>query len=174
LRAPLDGGVARGAYLDRMRARRALWALMLATVPAGGCISGDYGAVLLHLDARSLDASLPATYSSSTAGVGPSDGQLIFSAASSEGLVRVVLAGPLQPGDTITLPTDEERVQFQSAAGDWGNAGGTVYVISVDPAIIGLVGVPMAARSGAAAGSFVFDGNGTFRCADRDDACVAQ
>ena len=147
---------------------RALLAALVVTV-VGSCGSEDHGAVLLHLDQRSADLSLPETYGSSATGVGhPSDGQLLFAAASNQGVLSVLVAMPIHDGDSIALSSDE-RIHFQVGAAEWANQGGTVYIISAEPAVIGLVAVPMVARPGVATGSFVFDGNGTFRCSDRDD-----
>jgi hypothetical protein len=161
-----------------MRALPALLALVVFTVSSGGCVSGDRGAVLLHLDQPSADLFLLPTYSSSTASVQPTDGQFLFLATSNQGILRLLLLRPLLTGDTITLPIDEERVRFQVANSEWGNQGGTVFVISADPedrggAIIGLRAVPMVPRS-LANGSFVFNGDGTFRCDESADEHCAR
>lgn len=173
MRVPEDSRRRAGAYTDSMRAVPALLAMVTMSASAGGC-STDYGSVLLHLDQRSTDSFAPPTYGSSSAGVGLADGEWLFTATSDQGVLRVALPAPIHPGDTIALPAGEERVRVQLGDGGWSNQGGTVYVISIDPAIIGLIAVPMVARSGSAAGSFVVNGNGTFRCADRDDPCVAK
>jgi hypothetical protein len=144
---------------------RALPAVVLATLLAGGCVRNDQGAVLLHLDERSPELFLPLTYGSSSAAVSHAAGaDVLFTATSDQGVLRVLVALPFRAGDTIVLPDDEQRVDFQVFDNHWGNQGGTVYIISIEPAIIGLIGVPMVPRVGNAAGSFVFNGNGTFRC----------
>src|SRR4051812_9131672 len=162
-----------------MRALPTLLAVVLATAPAAGCVSGSKGSVLLHLDERTADSLLAPTYGSSTAAVAPAASELLFLATSSEGILHVALARPIHTGETILLPANEERVHFQLGDAEWVNQGGAVYVISVDPpdlggAIIGLVGVPMTARSSAATGAFVFNGNGTFACPDADDPPCAD
>ncbi len=145
-----------------MRALGAVLVVALTTV--GGCVPNDTGAVLLHLDQRSDASLLLPTYSSSTAAVSFSpDGPVHFTATSSQGLVTLLLPGPLISGSTVELPTDEERVHFAVGNAGWGNQGGNIFIISVNPAIVRFAGVPMVARSGAAFGSFVFDGDGTFR-----------
>ena len=149
-----------------MRVCRAAWmaAFGIAIVAGGGCVGGDTGAVLLHFT-ESVDLSPPlTTYGSSTAAVSFSaEGPVLLSATSSQGLLHVLVPGPLVDGATIDLPADDERVQFQLEGGGWGNRGGTLVVLSVDPVVVQLAGVPMVARTGAAVGSFVFEGSGTFR-----------
>jgi hypothetical protein len=142
------------------------WGLALGLVAAAvaGCRPDDTGAVLLHLDARTDGSSAPATYSSSTAGAGFSaDGLVHLLATSNQGVLTLLLVGPLVEGSTVELPPDVERLHFAIADSDWGNRGGTLVVLSLDPVIVQFVGVPMEARSGAAVGNFFFDGGGTFR-----------
>jgi hypothetical protein len=158
-----------------MRGAPALLLLVVAAAPAGGCVSGNRGAVLLHLNQRSAELFLAPTFSSTSAGVGPTESDFLFTATSNQGALHVLLAKPIHAGDTIALPTGEQRVRFDFADAEWSNEGGTIYVISEVPPIIGLIAVPMMPRSAAAAGSFVFDGNGTFVCAGGsfDARCVA-
>lgn len=140
-------------------------ALGIAIATGGGCVSSDdKGAVLLHVN-ESVNLSPPlTTYGSSTAAVAFSpDGPVLMSATSSQGLLRVLVPGPLVDGETIALPDDDERIQFQFAGAGWANRGGTVVVLSVNPVVVQLAAVPMVARAGDAVGSFVFDGSGTFR-----------
>ena len=143
---------------------RVALAAAAAMIAGGGCHPDDTGAVLLHFTQRVDMPSTLTTFSSSTAAVAFSpDGPVLFSATSNQGTLRLVLAGPLVDGATIGLPADEERVRFELDGAAWGNQGGTVVVLSANPAIVRLAGVPMVARDGGAAGSFVFDGAGTFR-----------
>ncbi|HEX8952476.1 MAG TPA: hypothetical protein VF945_11560 [Polyangia bacterium] len=136
----------------------------MGVVAVVGCQPDDTGAVLLHLNARSDASTAPATYSSSTAAAAfAPDGLVTLTATSNQGVVTLLLAGPLGQGDMIALPPAEERVHFQIRDDGWGNQGGTIEVLSVNPVIVSFVGVPMVARAGAATGSFVFDGGGTFR-----------
>lgn len=138
--------------------------LGIAIAAASGCISGDDGSVLLHFT-EAVDLSPPlTTYGSSTAAVSFSaDGPVLLSATSNQGLLHVLVPGPLVNGATINLPADEERVQFMFNGAAWGNRGGTLFVLSVNPVVVRLDGVPMVAGSGGAVGSFVFQGSGTFR-----------
>ncbi len=147
-----------------MRALRATLALGIAIGASAGCRPDDTGAVLLHVtDSVGLSPAMT-TYSSSEAAVSFSpDGPVLLSATSNQGLLRVLLPGPLVTGATVALPAGEERVHFEIGGAAWGNQGGNVFVISADPAIIRLLGVPMAANGGGALGTFVFDGDGTFR-----------
>jgi hypothetical protein len=143
--------------------------MMLAAI--GGCRPDDTGAVLLRLEQQGDPPEMvsvippPATYSSSTAAVVFSaDGlRVYFTATSDEGVLRLVLDAPLVTGATVALPPADERLRFEIGAAAWGNQGGTIFITSANPAIVQLVGVPMVARSGAAIGSFFFDGGGTFR-----------
>ncbi|MCU1282380.1 MAG: hypothetical protein JWM53_5926 [bacterium] len=147
-----------------MQALRLVLAAAVAAAAVAGCRPDDTGAVLLHLDQRSDVASLPATYSSSTAAVAlTGDGLVHLTATSNQGVLTVLFVGPLIEGSTVELPPDDERLHFTIDAADWANRGGTLIVLSTSPAIVSFVGVPMEARSGAAVGSFVFDGGGTFR-----------
>lgn len=150
-----------------MRALRlaSLLPLGIAILAAGGCLPDDTGAVLLDFSQRSADVSPAlATYSSSSAAASfAPDGSVRLTATSNQGVLTLALPGPLTVGATLALPPDEERVDFAFGTAAWSNQGGTIVVLSTDPVIIRLVGVPMSARSGGAAGSFVFDGGGTFR-----------
>ena len=142
---------------------RALALLAMAMATSSGC-RFDNGAVLFHLDQKSDDFFGPLTYSSSEAAVSfAADGHVFFGASSSQGTVRVQLDSPLVFNATVALPAGETDVQYQLGNGEWGNDGGSVFVISVDPAIIRLLAVPMSPRSGVATGTFTFDGDGTFR-----------
>ena len=140
---------------------------LLSTVAAmalhAGC-TPDNGAVLMRLDARTPDFIGPASYASSaTEVVFHPDGSVFFAASSNQGVLRVLLPSPLVPQTTVALPGDQDRVQLEVGKGGWANQGGSVFVISADPAIIRLLAVPMVARSGDAGGSFVFNGDGTFQ-----------
>ena len=133
----------------------------LAAIAVAGCRPDDTGAVLLHVSARS-DAAVPPTYSSSTAAAAlTGDGLVHLTATSNQGLLRLVIVGPLLLGARIELPAD--ALHFDIGADDWANGGGTLDVLSVDPAIVNFSAVPMEARSATATGSFVFDGGGTFQ-----------
>jgi hypothetical protein len=155
-----------------MRALLALPALMLASLLASGCIRNDNGAVLLHLDQPSSDLFLGPTYGSTSAAVSRlAEDEVLFTATSNEGILRVRLPMPIRTGDVITLPTDQQRVDFELNDNHWGNQGGAVIIISIEPSVMGLIGVPMVARAGDAVGSFVFNGNGTFRCHQDDAHC---
>ncbi len=142
---------------------RAALAVGMASIASGGC-QNDNGAVLLHV-MQSVGVSASFTsYSSSSAAVSFfTDGRILFTATSNEGVLTVLVPGPLVTGATIQLGADQERVHFEVGGAGWGNQGGAVVVLSADPAIIRLAGVPMVARSGSASGSFVFFGDGTFR-----------
>ena len=144
--------------------KRAGLGLVVALAAVAGCRPDDTGAVLLHLNARSAESSAPATYSSSTAAAAfTGDGLVHLTATSNQGILRVVLDGPLVDGATIELPVDDERLRFTIGVEEWGNRGGTIEVLSAYGSIFSFVGVPMEPRSDGAAGTFVFDGGGTFR-----------
>jgi hypothetical protein len=141
-----------------------LLALGAALAAGGGCLRTDTGAVLLHF-IQPVDLS-PAltTYSSSSAAVAfDPAGPVLFTATSNEGTLTLVLPGPLATGTTIALSPTEESVHFAFDAAAWGNQGGSVFILSADPAIVRLDGVPMVARNDSTVGSFVFTGAGTFR-----------
>ncbi len=148
-----------------MRGTRAasLLALGAALAASGGC-KFDNGAVLLHFT-QPVDLSPTLlTYSSSEAAVAFNPaGPVLFSATSNQGTLHLVLPGPLATGATIELPTDEETLSFTFEGAAWGNQGGTVFILTADPAIVRLDGVPMVPTNDGAVGSFVFTGSGTFR-----------
>jgi hypothetical protein len=141
----------------------------LAAFAVAGCRPDDTGAVLLHVSVRT-DLSVPATYSSSTAARAfTGDGLVHLTATSNQGLLPLVIFGPLADGELIELAPD--ALHFAIGDADWANDGGTLEVLTADgdlggsdPAtVVSFVAVPMSARSASAAGSFVFDGGGTYR-----------
>jgi hypothetical protein len=141
----------------------------LAAIAVAGCRPDDTGAVLLHVSARA-GAPVPPTYSSSTAAAAfTADGLVHLTATSNEGLLRLVIFGPLVAGAILELPVD--AVHFAIGDADWANDAGTLEVLTVegniggsDPAtVVSFVALPMSARSAGATGSFVFDGGGTYR-----------
>ena len=142
-------------------------AVAVTVVAAMGVCAGcapETGAVLMRLEQRSADFSGGSSYNSSaTEVVFAPDGHVFFAASSNLGELHVTLDQPLAAQTTFPLPLDHESVQFRVGDGVWGNQGGSVFVISVDPAIIRLVAVPMVPRAGVAAGTFELDGDGTFR-----------
>jgi len=132
-----------------------------AALAVAGCRPDDTGAVLLHVSVRT-DLSVPATYSSSTAAVAlTGDGLVHLTATSNQGLLRLVFVGPLILGAHVELLPDE--LHFVIGDADWANDGGAIDVLEVDPAIVSFVALPMSPRAGSAAGTFTFDGGGTFR-----------
>ena len=128
-----------------------------------GCRPDDTGAVLLHFNART-DAALPATYSSSTAAAAfTGDGLVHLTATSNQGILRLVIAGPLVDGARIELSPDDEPLHFAIGDADWASRGGAIEVLDAYGTMVTFVDVPMEARSASAAGTFVFGGGGTFR-----------
>jgi len=146
-----------------MRALRALLALSLGLL-SGGCLRHDTGAVLLHFtEGVDLSPELVTYSSSSAAAAFIPDGQVLLSATSNQGVLQLSLIGPLITGATIELPPDQESVHFVLDGAAWLNQGGTIYVLSADPAIVNLAGIPMVPADDVTVGSFVFQGSGTFR-----------
>ena len=139
-------------------------AVALAALATAGCLPDDHGAVLLHFESRSDGSSAPPSYTSSRAAAAfTPDGLVHLSATSNQGILQVTVDGPLALGATIDLPPGEPRVRYTIADSSWTSDGGTLSVLSIDPAIISFTSVPMHPSAGPATGSFVLTGGGTFR-----------
>lgn len=148
-----------------MRILRACLAVA-ALVVAGGCL-GDGGTVTLTFDQQ--DAVTPAItrFDSSNATANQSsDGFVHFTATSAQGTLTMLIVGPIHAGDTVDLMSDHNFVSFDrggSPAAGWSNNGGTLTVDGVSPYQLRFDAVPMLRGSGAAMGSFIVDGSGTFK-----------
>jgi hypothetical protein len=137
-------------------AAAALWA-------AGGCL-GDGGTVMLTVD-QSMGVSPPVTgFSSSNATANTaSDGFVHFTATSSQGTLTMLIVGPLVAGQQVDLLQEHNFVSFDVTGAGWSSNGGMLSVDGLNPYRVRLISVPMIVGSGAAKGSFYFNGSGTFK-----------
>ena len=137
-----------------------------ALVAAGGCL-GDGGTVMLTFDQQmSVSPAITGFQASNATANESSDGFIHFTATSGQGILTMLVVGPLHAGDTVDLMTEHNVVSFDrggTPAAGWSNNGGTLTVDGVNPYKLRFNAVPMLRGSGAAMGSFVVDGSGTFK-----------
>jgi hypothetical protein len=98
-------------------------------------------------------------------GIANSDSQRIIhcTAVSRMGAqLTVQLQGPLKQGDTLSLVVDHNFLSLDQTGAGWSSNGGSVAVDGVSPYRLRFMTIPMLAGSGAAQGSFVLNGIGTF------------
>ena len=135
-------------------------------VAAGGCL-GQGGTVTLTFDQQSSVTPAITNFTSSNAtAVDQSDGTIHFTATAAQGTLTMNVIGPLHTGDMIDMMVEHNYVSFDRAgspASGWSNNGGMVAVDAVNPYNLRFLAVPMLRGSGAAMGSFVIDGSGTFK-----------
>jgi hypothetical protein len=129
-----------------------------------GC-SADGGYVTLNVD-RAHDVAPAVGGFDAGDGTATADSRNVvtFTASSDRARLTVRIDGPLAAGAEVRLG-QAERDELRFAIGDavWVAGGGLVEVDGVAPYRVRFVGVPMRAEGGLAAGSFVFDGAGTFK-----------
>jgi hypothetical protein len=82
--------------------------------------------------------------------------------------LTLAIQGPLAAGDALPLVAPSAAALFTVDAaavesGSWANAGGELDVDGVDPYRLRFVAIPMRAASGSVAGTFFFDGSGSFK-----------
>ena len=134
-------------------------------VAAGGCL-GQGGTVTLTFDQQSSVAPVINNFTASNAtAVESSDGFIHFTATGAQGTLTMLIVGPLKAGQTVDMMVEHNFLSFDRAgtpAAGWSNNGGTVAVDSVMPYKITFQALPMLVGSGAAMGSFVVNGTGTF------------
>ena len=135
-------------------------------VAAGGCL-GQGGNVTLTFDRQSSVTPTISNFTASnaTAVDSPSDGFIHFTATGAQGTLTMLIVGPIHAGDMVDMMVEHNLVSFDRAgspAAGWSNNGGTVAVDAVNPYKLRFLAVPMLRGSGAAMGSFVIDGTGTF------------
>ena len=133
---------------------------------AGGCL-GDGGTVTLTFDQQAAVTPAINMFTASNAtGVETSDGEIHFTATGSQGILTMLIIGPLHVGDMVDMMNEHNFVSFDRAgtpAAGWSNNGGMVAVDALSPYKLRFLAVPMLPGSGAAMGSFVIDGPGTFK-----------
>jgi hypothetical protein len=134
---------------------------------AAGCSSSDGTEVSLTFDQPNglMPALTKFSATNGTATVGTTDKVIHFLASSSQGTLTMDVQGPVTAGQTVDLAQEHNFVSFDlpAGAGGWGSNGGMLAVDGLSPYRVRLVGVPMLKGAGTVAGSFVFDGSGTFK-----------
>jgi len=137
-----------------------------ALVAAGGCL-GDGGTVTLTFDQQmTVTPTITGFNSSNATANATSDGFIHFTATSAQGIFTMDIVGPLPAGDVVDLMSEHNFVSFDRGgmpAAGWANNGGTLTVDSINPYKLTFNAVPMLRGSGAAMGSFVINGSGTFK-----------
>ena len=134
-------------------------------VAAGGCL-GQGGTVTLTFEQQSSVMPTINNFTASNAtAVESSDGFIHFTATGAQGTFTMLIVGPLRAGQMVDMMTEHNSLSFDRAgapAAGWSNNGGTVTVDSIMPYKLRFNAVPMLSGSGAATGSFVVNGSGTF------------
>jgi hypothetical protein len=138
----------------------------VAALALGGCPGGG-GTVTLTV-VQAMGVSPPVTGFTSTNGIGnpSSDGLVHFTATSADAILTMVVAGPLSAGQTVDLMTDHNFVSYDlvgTTKAGWSSNGGMLAVDGLNPYRVRFLAVPMIVGSGAAMGTFMFNGSGTFR-----------
>lgn len=122
---------------------------------------------MLTFDQQSMVTPAITAFNSSNATANQSsDGFIHFTATSSDGILTMLIVGPIHTGDMIDMMSEHNFVSFDRSgtpAAGWSNNGGMVAVDGVSPYKLRFLAVPMLPGSGAAKGSFVLDGPGTFK-----------
>jgi hypothetical protein len=135
-------------------------------VAAGGCL-GDGGVVTVTFDQQSMVTPTISNFNAANATANDSsDGFIHFTATSTQGTLTMLIVGPIHVGDMVDLMTEHNMVSFDrggAPAAGWSNNGGILAVDGVMPYKVRFLAVPMLRGSGAAMGSFVLDGTGTFK-----------
>jgi hypothetical protein len=133
---------------------------------AGGCL-GDGGTVTLTFDQQATVTPAITNFNASNAtGVESSDGFIHFTATGAQGIVTMLITGPIHVGDMVDMMAEHNFVSFDRAgtpAAGWSNNGGVIAVDAVSPYKLRFLAVPMLAGSGAAMGTYVVNGSGTFK-----------
>lgn len=137
-----------------------------ALVAAGGCL-GDGGSVMLTFDQQmSVTPAVTGFNSTNATANQSSDGFIHFTATGPEGTLTMLIVGPIHTGDMVDMSSDHNFVSFDRAgtpAAGWSNNGGMLAVDAISPYKLRFLAVPMLKGSGMADGSFVVDGQGTFK-----------
>jgi hypothetical protein len=145
-----------------MRSLRALVALA-ALWAAGGCL-GDGGSVTLTVDQPMGVTPVVTGFSSSNATANTSsDGYVHFTATSSQGILTMLIVGPISAGQMVDLLQEHNFVSLDITGAGWSSNGGMLAVDGINPYRLRFLAVPMVRGSGSAMGSFFFNGSGTFK-----------
>jgi hypothetical protein len=132
---------------------------------AGGCL-GDGGTVMLMFDQQvDVMPAITGFNSKNATANTDSEGVIHFTAtdANNNALTMLILGPSLMPQQTIDMSMEHNAVSYDMKGAGWSNNGGMVIVDGVNPYRLRFEGVPMIRGSGAAMGSFVLDGTGTFK-----------
>jgi hypothetical protein len=131
---------------------------------AGGCL-GDGGSVTLTVEqAMGVSPPLSGFAASDATANTDSAGQIHFTATSKQGTLTMLVVGPtLMPGQMVDLAQEHNFLSLDVTGAGWSSNGGMLAVDGVNPYRVRFVAVPMLPGSGAAMGSFVLNGSGTFK-----------
>ena len=134
-----------------------------ALVAAGGCL-GDGGGVTLTFGSQmSVSPALTNFTAGDATANTSSDGVVHFTATSPQGTLTMDITGILHAGDTFSLMEEHNSLSFDVTGAGWSSNGGIIEIDGVSPYKVRFTEVPMLSGSGAAMGSFVIDGTGTFK-----------
>ncbi len=136
--------------------------LIGCTVLLAGCLGSGGSVTLTVSQAMSLSPAVTGYQASNATAVVDGTGVVHCTASSSDGLLTLVLQGPLKAGGSADLTVAHNSLSYDQTGAGWSSNGGTIAVDGVAPYRLRFVAVPMVAGSGAAKGSLVLDGSGTF------------
>ena len=149
-----------------MRTLRACLAAAAVLGAAGGGL-GNGGVVTLTFDSQmGVTPTITNFNASDGTGIEESDHFVHFTATSTQGTITMLITPPINAGDMVDLSAEHNVVSFDrggAPAAGWSNNTGTVMVLGVSPYKLQFQAVPMLPGSGAAMGSFVINGSGTFK-----------
>jgi hypothetical protein len=142
---------------------RAVVVAAAALVAASGCL-GEGGAVMLTVDQPTGLSPVITGFTATNATANrDSLGQTHFTASSSDATLTMLVFGSPAAGDTVDLAAEHNFLSFDITGAGWSSNGGMLAVDAVNPYRVRFLSVPMLKGSGAAMGSFVFNGIGTFK-----------
>jgi hypothetical protein len=134
-----------------------------ALVAAGGCL-GDGGTVMLTFEQQTdVSPAITGFNASNATANAASDGEVHFTATSSQGILTMLIIEPIKSGDMIDLSAEHNFVSFDATGAGWSNNGGMLAIDGVNPYRVRFLAVPMLHGSGGATGSFTLNGSGTFK-----------
>jgi hypothetical protein len=137
--------------------------IALLGLASAGCL-GQGGTVMLTVSQANGVTPAVSDFNSSdaTANVG-TDNVIHFTASSGSVALTMDIQGPIAQGQMIDLAAAHNFISFDVPGAGWASNGGQLAVDGTGPYRLRFITVPMLPGSGAAKGSFVFDGSGTFK-----------
>jgi hypothetical protein len=144
-----------------MQCARIAWIVATLTGSSGCATKGDVS--LTVSNAMGLSPTVSDYHADNAIANSDSQGIIHFTAVSATGAqLTVQIQGPLKQGDMPSLIADHNFVSLDQPGAGWSSNGGSVAVDGVSPYRLRFMTVPMLAGAGAAQGSFVLNGVGTF------------